>query len=317
MAGYDELLAIDIDDNSVRTFSANFPEIPVWKRDIRKITGEEIMEACKIGKGELDLLDGSPPCQGFSMSGKRRISDPRNDMYREFIRMVDELRPKVFVMENVPGMVYGKMRGMFVEIIRSMKSRDYSVRCKMLNAENYGVPQSRKRLFFIGIRSDIFASLTLSDMFPTPERRKLKADDYLEDAPPDVNTKLMRSHHRLWIEIGVNGGDINNIYPNSKGFSFKRIRPDAPSFTITKSEKTISHPTIPRYLTVIELKRLSSFPDDFIFIGNYNQTWNRIGNAVMPRQMYAIAMTIKKGVFDLSKSDKIRQKQGILCDRKS
>ena len=143
MAGFRELLAVDFDRNSVETFRQNFPEVPVWMADIKEITAERIMKSCGIVEKELDVLDGSPPCQGFSLAGKRKVSDKRNDLFLEFVRILKGIKPKVFVMENVTGLVYGKMRGMFKEIIRTLKDTDYNVKCKMLKAKYYGVPQSK------------------------------------------------------------------------------------------------------------------------------------------------------------------------------
>jgi len=148
MAGYKELLAIEWDDNAVETFKLNF-DCPIWKRDIREVTGKEILDFCNIKPTELDILDGSPPCQGFSTAGKRQVTDERNDLFKEFVRLINELQPKVFVMENVSGMVKGKMRGWFKEIMFALKATDYNVKCKLMNAVNYEVPQSRQRLIWI------------------------------------------------------------------------------------------------------------------------------------------------------------------------
>lgn len=154
MAGYRELLAVEWDDNAVATFKLNFPDVPVYHGDIAKLSVEECMElAGLMGSGEIDLLDGSPPCQGMSTAGKRNLDDPRNQLFREFVRLLRSLKPKVFVMENVPGLVKGKMKLIFAEIMRELKASDYQVRCKKLNAMYFYVPQSRERLIFIGIRN--------------------------------------------------------------------------------------------------------------------------------------------------------------------
>lgn len=151
-AGFKEILAIDFDRNAVETFKLNFPEIPIWEKDIKEIKGTDILNFCNIQKGELDVLDGSPPCQGFSMAGKRNVYDKRNDLVLEYIRLVDELQPKVFVMENVSGMIKGTMKGLFKEYMLKMKELNYEVKCKLMNAKYYNVPQSRERLIWIGIR---------------------------------------------------------------------------------------------------------------------------------------------------------------------
>lgn len=155
MAGYKELLAVEIDDNAVQTFKMNFKDVPVLQKDITKISGQEILDLCKIKKGELDVLDGSPPCQGFSTAGKRQVCDERNDLIGHYIRLVSEIQPKVFIMENVSGMIKGKMKGLFIKYIKQMKELDYNVSCRLLNAKWFSVPQSRERMICIGVRKDI------------------------------------------------------------------------------------------------------------------------------------------------------------------
>ena len=122
MAGFRELLAVEWDDNAVETFKLNFPGVPVYHGDIAKLSVDECLSMAGIEPGQLDILDGSPPCQGFSTAGKRIMDDPRNQLFREFVRLLRGLRPKVFVMENVSGMVKGKMKLVFVEILKELKA---------------------------------------------------------------------------------------------------------------------------------------------------------------------------------------------------
>ena len=146
LAGYKELLAIDFDPNAVKCFRENFLDVHCWERSVVDVTGQEILDFCNLKKGELDVLDGSPPCQGFSAANAKNannINDPRNSLYRHYRRLIEELCPKVFVMENVPGMIKGKMKGKFIEIMNSLKELDYKVKCKSMNAKYYNVPQSR------------------------------------------------------------------------------------------------------------------------------------------------------------------------------
>ncbi|MBW7959864.1 MAG: DNA cytosine methyltransferase, partial [Candidatus Promineofilum sp.] len=117
MAGFRELLAVEWDDNAVETFRLNFPGVPVYHGDIAKLSVDECLDMAGIATGDLDVLDGSPPCQGFSTAGKRQLDDPRNQLFREYVRLLRGLQPKVFVMENVSGMVKGKMKLVFVEIL--------------------------------------------------------------------------------------------------------------------------------------------------------------------------------------------------------
>ena len=101
MAGFRELLAVEWDDNAVETFKLNFPDVPVYQGDIAKLSVDEVLRITELKIGELDVFDGSPPCQGFSTAGKRQLDDPRNQLFREYVRLLRGLRPKVFIMENV------------------------------------------------------------------------------------------------------------------------------------------------------------------------------------------------------------------------
>jgi len=156
MAGYRELLAVEWDDHAVATFRLNFPDVPVYHGDIAKLSVDECLRLAGIGPEELDVLDGSPPCQGFSTAGKRKMDDGRNQLFREYVRLLRGLRPKVLVMENVSGMVKGKMKLIFAEILRELKESGYHVSARLMNAMYYGVPQSRQRMIFIGVREDLW-----------------------------------------------------------------------------------------------------------------------------------------------------------------
>ena len=123
--------------------------------DIAKLTVEEVFERTGLKVGELDVLDGSPPCQGFSTAGKRNLHDSRNQLFREYARLLRGLQPKVFVMENVSGMVKGKMKLIFAEILRELKACGYKASARLMNAMYFNVPQSRERMIFIGVREDV------------------------------------------------------------------------------------------------------------------------------------------------------------------
>lgn len=300
-AGYKELLAIDFDKNAVETFKLNFKNVPVWQRDITTVTADEILKFCKIKKGDLDIFDGSPPCQGFSTSGKRNVNDTRNILFEQFVRLVNDLQPKVFIMENVSGMIKGKMKGMFIEIIQALKSLNYDVKCKLLNAKFYEVPQSRERLFFIGIRKD----LNIEPSFPNPLKKIITVKEALKDVKlSEVQIPLKEidlNYHNI-----KQGSDLATYYQSlgfhRKYFNIRKIHPNKVCNTITKLFSAgmcgILHWKEKRYLTINELKRLASFPDDFIFTGRFREQWARIGNAVMPNQMYYIAKHIKENVFE-------------------
>ena len=288
-AGFKELLAIDFDKNAVDTFKLNFPEVPVWHRDITQVSVNEILEFCNISPGTLDILDGSPPCQGFSTAGKRQVNDPRNSLFKEYVRLIEGLQPKVFVMENVSGMIKGPMKGIFIEILTILKGLGYNVKCKLMNAKYYEVPQSRERLIFIGVRND----LNKEPVYPIPSTKLITVKEAWQGLPPqgfiDVVPKLKQ------------GEKVSKYIPN-KHHQTIRIRENKPCPTLTKVMGGIGfgsliHPIENRVLSIDEMKRCSTFPDDFKFMGKYQEQKARIGNAVMPKFMYHIAMTIKEKIL--------------------
>jgi len=294
MAGYRELLAIDFDENCEKTFSKNFPEIPFWRRDITKVSANEILEFTGLKTKELDLLDGSPPCQGFSMAGRRKVSDPRNDLFLEFIRLINGLQPKVFVMENVPGQVRGIMKGKYNEIMEKLMELDYKVGVKLLNAKHYNVPQSRQRIFYIGIRNDIGKE----PCFPIPNNKIVTAGKALRGVKPERYKLLSNLETKYWIKLspGETGSKINS---RGNWFGFRKLNPNMPSPTIIKSAGNgLCHWNEPRHFSYNELAILSSFPQDFKFTGSESDRIDRIGNAVMPKMMEAVARTVRERILD-------------------
>jgi DNA (cytosine-5)-methyltransferase 1 len=303
MAGFKELLAIDFNKNAIDTFKLNFKNIPVWLKDIKEITGKQILDFCKIKKGELDLLDGSPPCQGVSTAGKRKVNDFRNDLFKEYKRLIHDLQPKIFIMENVSGMVKGKMKGRFIEIITELKKENYNVKCKLMNAKYYKVPQSRERLIFIGIRKD----LNLEPIYPEPFKKLIKVKEAWINLPKqekqikklDLNGfALLEKVKRL-----KPGQCIQDLPEQKSGFTTIRIQYNKVSPTISKSMEHKSahngliHPKEHRKLTLAELKRLHTYPDNFKFT-DWKNGWHRIGNSVPQKMIYYIEKTLKKEIRD-------------------
>tara|TARA_Y100000310_G_scaffold150572_1_gene150060 strand:+ start:247 stop:1227 length:981 start_codon:yes stop_codon:yes gene_type:complete len=157
-AGFNELLAVEWDDDAVQTLKDNFLDLQIFHGDIAKLSVKKCLELAKVKEGELDVLDGSPPCQGFSVHGKRNFTDPRNSLFGEFVRLLQGIKPKVFVMENVKGMIKGPMKQIFLKILEALREAGYHVEAQVMNAKFYGVPQSRERVIFIGIRTDLYKS---------------------------------------------------------------------------------------------------------------------------------------------------------------
>jgi DNA (cytosine-5)-methyltransferase 1 len=149
-AGFDIAAAVEIDPIHAATHEFNFPYSKVICRDVRKVTGEQIRRAAGIGRRVIDVVIGGPPCQGFSLIGQRVLDDPRNALVFHFLRLVRELRPKYFVMENVLGMVTGDHTEVFDALVRGLRAVGYMVDSQVLNAAYFGIPQNRSRVFILG-----------------------------------------------------------------------------------------------------------------------------------------------------------------------
>jgi DNA (cytosine-5)-methyltransferase 1 len=157
-AGFDVVAAVEIDPIHAATHKLNFPRCTVICRDVRALSGRDIRSAAGLGNRVVDVVFGGPPCQGFSLMGHRVLEDPRNSLVFHFLRLVDELKPRTFIMENVPGMATGSHTRLLSELMDRFKQLGYRVRQphRILNAVNFGVPQNRRRLFLIGARPDTF-----------------------------------------------------------------------------------------------------------------------------------------------------------------
>lgn len=304
MAGFRELLAVEWDDNAVATFKANFPGVPVYHGDIAKLSVEQALSMSGLKPGELDVFDGSPPCQGFSTAGKRIMDDPRNQLFREFVRLLAGLRPKVFVMENVSGMVKGKMRLIFVDILRELKACGYVVSARLLNAMYFGVPQSRQRMIFIGVRDD----LGIAPTHPGAMSGTLRLSDALIGADVSGLPKFNDKYAQLWPRVPVpKGARLKQTaahVSNGQGFnSCIKPNPNMPSPTLPKMQTGRGFATIarwdePRALSIGEAKRIGAYPDRFRFQGDYSTQWMRIGNSVPPLFMRSIATHIRREILD-------------------
>lgn len=259
---------------------------------------QEVLRLTGLEPGELDLFDGSPPCQGFSTSGKREIHDSRNQLFREYVRLLRGLKPRVFVMENVSGMIKGKMKVIFAEIMRELKASGYRVKARLMNTMYFNVPQSRERMIFIGVRED----LGIEPSHPKPQCRPITVRQALQGCISEPVPLLDEKYRQIWYRVPV-GGDMGEAL-NLKGhFSdVVKLDPDKPSRTLLKTQTnrgfaTLCHWEEPRAVSIAEAKRLGSFPDDFRFIGSYSEQWARIGNAVPPLFMKAIAEHIYENIL--------------------
>lgn len=299
MAGGKLLLAVEWDDNAVATYKANFPDVDVFHGDIAKLSVEEVLKRTGLKPGELDIFDGSPPCQGFSTAGKREFSDSRNQLFKEYVRLLKGLQPKTFVMENVSGMVKGQMKIIFAEILKDLKQAGYKVSARLLNAMHYGVPQSRERMIFIGVRED----LSVEPCHPSGSSRTISIEESCRNVDHRTMPPPFREFNRkVWNKQKHGENGYLSSTGKDSGFNHVRVHPKKPCPTIPKScvfggFSGLTHWDEPRSLSIGELMRATSFPDNYIFLGNYEDAHNRIGNCVPPKLMYAVSKHIYENIL--------------------
>jgi len=290
MAGFNDLLAVEWDNNAVETLRLNWPTLDIYHGDIAKLTVEEVLRRTGLQVGELDVLDGSPPCQGFSTAGKRQMDDPRNQLFREYVRLLRGLRPKVFVMENVSGMVKGKMKLVFVEILKELKDSGYRVSARLLNAKYFHVPQSRERMIFIGIRDDLGIE---------PSHPRAEGNPFGFSFPQSRTEENKASSHQMENALA----HLKRHKEKGNGFGFQVLSELKPCPTWPKT--MIKETSAPRFVTdgwhwfpsSLELSGFGSFPFAYKFCGDYSKQWERIGNSVPPLFMEAIARHIRTAVL--------------------
>ena len=309
LAGGKVRLAVEWDDNAVATYQLNFPDTPIYHGDIAKLSVEKCCKLAGIEPGELDILDGLPPCQGFSTAGKRNFTDDRNQLFREFVRLLRGLRPKVFVMENVSGIVKGKMKLIFVECLRELKASGYRVKARLLNAMYYNVPQSRQRLIFLGIREDVGAG----PEFPRAQGKPITASQTLRDVivEPDQRAVLLKAGKKYvayqeWPRMKP--GTNRQALGFTSGFNCCKWHPGRVARTVRKNDGHLTmhgamHWAEQRRFTVNEFKRFMSFPDSYKFIGGWGKAVERMGNSVPPNFMRAVAEYIRDNILQLAEGN--------------
>lgn len=309
-AGFDVRLAFDNDQVAVDTYRKNLSG-RAEVLDAVVLTGKEIRELTNLGIGELDLLAGGPPCQGFSLQRRGARIDPRNQLPLRYLDWINELRPRAFLMENVAAI--GSLRGR--EVVTAISSHagslGYSVHSTVLDAADYGVPQHRRRMIIVGLRDvETFDWPRTSVDHPLTVREALRG---LPPPPSDGSPhKVVANHYRerrlskLNIErirhVPEGGGreDLPEhlVLDCHKGThrhldTYGRLAWDKPAGTITArfdsfTRGRFGHPVEDRSITLREGARLQSFPDDFVFLGNREEGARLIGNAVPPALAYAL-----------------------------
>jgi DNA (cytosine-5)-methyltransferase 1 len=307
LAGGSVRLAVEWDDGAASIYRRNHPTTDLFHGDIAALTVDDALARIGMKPGELDIFDGSPPCQGFSMAGRRNIEDQRNQLFREYVRLLRGLQPRAFVMENVGGMVVGKMRLIFAEILRELKASGYRVAARKLIASDYGVPQARVRMIFIGARED----LGIDPTHPAPTHAPVSAQQALVGLEQDeaevarlLEIGKSRKAYSMW-QFMRPGQNLTRIGLKS-GFNTVKVNPMRPCPTITKSTAYLGlgglmHWAEQRPFTVAELKRFSTFPDDFDFGDDYTNAVERIGNTVPPLLMKAVAEHVRTTILEAAR----------------
>ena len=303
-AGFKNLLAVEFNKDFAETYKKNFPRHNLIVDDIKNVTEQQIYDIIKNEK--VDVIIGGPPCQGFSIAGnigRNFIDDDRNRLFKEFVRFVKIIKPRVFVLENVAAMERHDKGKTIKEIVSSFKEIGYDIKYKVLNAVNFGVPQERRRIFIVG---------TLGENnfeYPQEINKIVTVKDAIDDLPKLENgetseipnhTAMKHSAQMLekmsYVSDGGNRNDIpENLRPKS-GDSRKYIRYDSkkPSFCVTGDMRKIFHYSQNRALTCRELARLQTFPDSFVFLGNAGKVQQQIGNAVPVLLASKIALQVKE-----------------------
>lgn len=327
LAGYDVVLGIDNDNAALNTFEKNHKNSKGLNADLSDKNTFDLIEEI-VGDRTIDVIVGGPPCQGFSLSGPRNFDDPRNKLYLAMIETVRRFAPKAFVIENVPGMARlygGEVRA---EIVRRFEEMGYKVNSTILCAADYGVPQIRNRLVFVGVKNGekfvfpepylqkenyITCEQAISDLPSRESELGEEIDTYLSEPKSDYqkkmrgNQKLLHNHvatnHTQMVKYVISlvpeGGNYKDL-PEGIGTSRKfneawtRYHSKKPSRTIDTGHRNHFHYKYNRVPTVRENARLQSFPDDFVFYGTRTQQNRQVGNAVPPLLGYAIAVELKE-----------------------
>lgn len=329
-AGYNVLLGVDFDDMALKTFKENHGGAEVMKLDLFNHENiSKIEEFLKERNVKLDVLVGGPPCQGFSLAGPRNIEDERNTLYTAMVKLAERVKPRVVVLENVLGMIRLYDGKGAQRILDDFTELGYKIKYQVLYAPDFGIPQIRKRVFFVGILDSekyfeypepvvakenyVTCEQAISDL---PALEGILGDEIQEYplAPQTEYQKLMRKNSKkIFNHIGTIHSEktvkLISMVPEGKNYKslpeeyrckFKynealtRYHSKKPSLTINTGHRSHFHYKYNRIPTVRESARLQSFPDDFIFYGNKSQQYKQVGNAVPPILGYYIGLKLKK-----------------------
>lgn len=290
-AGVTMKAMVEWDDHAVKCYGLNHTGTRIFHGDIAKVSGAALMEAAGVEVGELDILDGSPPCQGFSTAGRRIFDDPRNALFREQLRLIDEIQPRTVVIENVAGMIKGKMRPVAAEIVRELKARGYEVAAGLMEAQYFGVAQLRPRVFFIGSKVGA-PSLPRAISRPVPAMVGLRGVAPDEILIPTAGHAKFLSHHLEPYERGVDC--YRRLGKPGGSFSVSMLDPDKPARTIIKTARgcNVVYHWTRRHLAISEALALTGFPPGYQLPGSFGERWARVGNSVAPPMSREIARQV-------------------------
>ncbi len=319
--GYDVLLGIDIWKDALETYKYNHQDVLTLQADMSTLKGEDV--ELLTGASGVDVIIGGPPCQGFSVAGKRIVDDERNKLYKGFVRMVSYFKPLAFVMENVPNILSignGMVRD---SIVRDFSELGYNVNVQVMLASDYGVPQNRRRAVFVGLANG------KNFVFPKPNvTEKVTSEEALSDLPEysieeggdyvcqpqsayqkqmrenctklfNHETTIHNEKTKRIISLVPDGGNYKDLPKDLQEtrkvhIAWTRLNSQKPSFTIDCGHNHHFHYKYNRVPTVRESARIQSFPDDFLFLGNKGSQLKQVGNAVPPLLAAAISSELLK-----------------------
>ena len=323
MAGYKCLLAIDNWKDALTTYTFNNPEVNTLCADLSSISPKEISK--RYGLSRVDVIVGGPPCQGFSVAGKRDVNDKRNELYKSFVEFVKTLSPKAFVMENVPNILSMGNGTIKDSIVKDFENLGYNVVYKVLTASNYGVPQKRRRAVFVGMKDgrqfqfpDILTNtpITSKDAISDLPEHSLPEGTAYTSSPSSDYQRLMRDgssgiynhdateHEQKTKEIialvpdGGNYKDLPEELQQTRKvhIAWTRMNSNKPSMTIDTGHRHHFHYQYNRIPTVRESARIQSFPDKYVFKCSKTSQYKQVGNAVPPLLAKTIAVKLKESL---------------------
>lgn len=300
-AGFVPLLLNDTDAHCVKTLRQNHPHTPIYHGSMVDI------DTSKFVDKNVDVLMGGVPCQSFSQAGKRMgIEDGRGQLILHFVKMVCDINPKIFLIENVKGLVTHDGGETLKFVLSELdKLGKYKTSYSVLNANDYNVPQNRERLIIVGVRNDVKAPFH----FPKKHDYKPVLRDVLTNCPVSPGVEYKNEKKEImklvpeggcWVNLpeDIQRSYMGNSYHSGGGKRgiLKRLAMDKPSLTLltTPSQKQTErcHPIETRPLQILEYGRIQTFPDNYKFAGSVNQIYKQIGNAVPVNLAYAVAIEI-------------------------